>query len=43
MEKDEKKLVWKIDMFKMFKLFLSTYNADTELEKESVVTDESEM
>lgn len=40
MEKDERKLVWKIDMFKMLKLLLSTYSAEAALVKESIVADE---
>jgi len=39
MGKDERKLVWKVDMFKMMKLFLATYGAETELEKEDAIAD----
>lgn len=40
MEKEERKVVWKIDMFKIVKLLLSTFDADAMLEKENIVADE---
>lgn len=40
MDKDEKKLVWKIDMFKLLKLLLAAYGTDARLvEEENIVAD----